>query len=195
MTKILVKSILAGLMISIGSIAYMNAPTYVGAFIFSIGLISIFQFNMYLFTGVVPYTNKAQEIPFLSLVLTGNIIGCCSMIAFPNELATTIVLSKMTAPHWEILISSILCNILIYVAVEANRKNNLATVILAVVTFIICGFNHSIANVCFVVSSRIFTYESILLIIISIIGNAIGGIVFRKLVEYAGSKNRKKLRG
>lgn len=195
MKKLLVKSILAGMMIAIGTITYINASALVGAFMFSIGLLSIFQMNLHLFTGVVPYTTKVKEIPFVLTVLFGNILGACLMFAFPSSTAANVVQSKLQDPYWLMFVSSMLCNILIFIAVEANKKNNIVTVIFSVASFIICGFNHSIANVCFVMSARMFSWDVLVFILISLLGNAIGGICFRKLIGYENSKDRKKLCG
>jgi formate/nitrite transporter FocA (FNT family) len=120
MKKVLVKSILAGMMIAMGTITYMNASPIVGAFMFSIGLISIFQFNLYLFTGLVPYINIKRDIPFVLMVLLGNIVGGCLMLLFPSEVAVTLVENKLNDSHLNMFISAMLCNIFIYIAAEAN---------------------------------------------------------------------------
>ena len=193
MNKILLKSILAGLMISVGTLAYINAPSVVGAFMFSVGILSILELKLLLFTGVVPYANKIKEIPYLLTVLLGNIIGCLTMVMFPSEVAAQIVQEKLSDSFIVILVSSMLCNIMIYCAVESYKSKNILTVILSIAAFIICGFNHSIANVCFVVSSRIFTLQTVFFVILSIIGNSFGGIIFRRMNTYEGSKNRKTL--
>lgn len=193
MKKVLVRSILAGIMIAIGAITYMNAPAPLGAFMFSIGLLSIFLLNLQLFTGLVPYTTKVKEVPFILTVLLGNMIGSCLMFAFPSDTAVDVVNTKLQDPYWLMFVSAMLCNVLIFIAVEANKKNNIITVIIAVASFIICGFNHSIANVCFVISARKFSWDVLVFILISVVGNAVGGICFRKLIEYANSKNREKL--
>ena len=164
-----------------------------GEFMFSIGILSILELKLLLFTGVVPYVNKIKEIPYLLTVLFGNILGCLTMVMFPSEVALQIVQNKLSDSFVTILVSSMLCNVLIYCAVESYKNKNILTVILSIATFIICGFNHSIANVCFVISSRIFTLQTFFLIILSVIGNSFGGIIFRRMSTYEGSKDRKTL--
>ncbi len=193
MKRVLLKSILAGLMISIGTIAYLRTDPLFEAFLFSIGLLSIFEFEFYLFTGLVPYITKLKELPFILTVLCGNIVGCSLMFLFPSNHSKEIIQQKVSEEWWMILLSAMLCNILICVAVEAFKKQRIITVILSVATFVICGFNHSIANICFVVSARMFTWDTLVFILISLLGNAVGGICFRKLIEYENSKDRKKL--
>ena len=193
MKKILIKSILAGMMISIGAVTYMNAPPLIGAFMFSIGILTIFQLSLYLFTGLVPYMNKLREIPFTLTVLLGNVIGCCLMFLLPSQEASQILDNKLNDSYLVMFVSAMLCNVMIYIAVEAKKRKNTILIILAIASFILCGFNHSIANVCFVISSRVFTLDAAILVLISVVGNAVGGMLFRKLVEYANSKDREKL--
>ena len=195
MNRIFIKSVLGGLMIAIGYVVYIEVTHILGAFMFSIGLISIFQLGLCLYTGVISYTDKVAEIPFVVTVLVGNIVGCCLMFLFPYSESVEIVKEKLNDSHLQILLSSMLCNVLIFVAVEANKHKNNILVIMSVATFILAGFNHSIANVCMVISSRLFNFDTLALIVISIIGNTIGGIVTRKLVRYANSKDRVQLCG
>ena len=181
------------MMISIGAVTYMNAPPLIGAFMFSIGILTIFQLSLYLFTGLVPYMNKLREIPFTLTVLLGNVIGCCLMFLLPSQEASQILDNKLNDSYLVMFVSAMLCNVMIYIAVEAKKRKNTILIILAIASFILCGFNHSIANVCFVISSRVFTLDAAILVLISVVGNAVGGMLFRKLVEYANSKDREKL--
>ena len=60
--RILISSILAGVMISISSIAYLNTIPVVGSFIFAVGLLSILHFKLDLFTGKVPLNSLSVTI-------------------------------------------------------------------------------------------------------------------------------------
>ena len=195
MIKFFTKAVLAGIMIAVGSLTYINASTYVGAFMFSIGLLSIFHFNLSLFTGVIPYVDSMKQLLYSFVILLGNVTGCLVMIFFPSDVSKMIVENKLNHSYLYIILVSMMCNVLIYMAVEANKKHNIVLVVMSVMAFILCGFNHSIANVCFVLSARIFSVQSLMLILLSIVGNMIGGIMFRKVVVYASGKDREKLCG
>lgn len=177
MIKILISSILSGVMISIGTIAYLNTTPIIGAFVFAIGLLSILYLKTNLFTGKVPYMKNYKELPYIITILLGNLMGCCTMFAFPHENALNIVQSKLDTHPVILFIEAILCNILIYIAVEVNKLNDKITLILAIAAFIIAGFEHSIANACFIISARIFNIDVLINILIVICGNAFGGIL------------------
>ena len=73
---------------------------------------------------------------------------------------------------------SIGCGILIYYAVDIFKKHNsVIGILLCVPTFIICGFNHCIANIYYIIASREFTIDALIFIIICIIGNSIGSLI------------------
>jgi formate/nitrite transporter FocA (FNT family) len=179
--KIFISSILAGIMIAIGTIAFLQIQGIAGAFIFAIGLLTIVQFQLNLFTGKVNYLTSYKEIPYIFTILIGNLIGCCLMFAFPAAAASSIVAIKLTTPLWLAFIKAMLCNILIYVGIEANKNNDKITLIFAVAAFIIAGFEHSIALACFVIAAGAFSWASLIYLIIVILGNAFGGILFHQL--------------
>lgn len=76
-----------------------------------------------------------------------------------------------------------------YLAVEnyTNNKNDFAKIIgifLCVFTFIICGFEHSIANVCyciFAINSFDMFLKSFVFILIISVGNFFGATLCRKM--------------
>jgi len=178
-----IKSIWAGLCIAIGAILFLNLGGVVGAFLFSIGLLTILHFKFKLYTGVIGYATTYKELPFILTVIIGNIIGCCLMFAFPTAAAGALVATKLAAPIWLVFIKAIICGILIYVGVEAFKEDRWYITILAVAAFILCGAEHSIADICFFISARYFSFESLIFIIVAIIGNAIGSLLIHNLKE------------
>ena len=179
-----IKSVLAGICIAIGALIFLNVGGVLGAFLFSIGLLTILQFNFNLYTGKVAYITL-KDIDKILLILFGNIIGCCIMFAFPCLPAAAIMATKLTVPLITIFFKAILCGILIYIAVEGFKANNQLITLLAVPTFILCGAEHSIADICFIIAASCFTIEVLLFIVIVIIGNAIGSILFHRLVDFS----------
>ena len=183
MKRVILSSILAGIMVAIGTIVYLNSQSLLGAFLFAIGLLTILYFKLDLFTGKVPYITNYKELPYILMVLAGNIIGCCILFAFPHPLAIQYVELQLTVHPLVVLIKSMLCNILIDIAVEVYKHHDIITVILSVATFIIAGLDHSIARICLIIAARIFNLDVLLYIMIVIIGNALGGILFHRIRE------------
>lgn len=180
------KSILAGICIAIGALIYLNVGGILGAFLFSIGLFTILHFGFNLYTGKVAYmTTNPKDIRNILIILMGNIIGCCFLFAFPTAAAGSIVAAKLAQSVAAVLFKSILCGILIYIAVEGFKGGNQLITLLAIPTFILCGAEHSIANICFMIAASCFSLEALIFICIVIIGNAIGSILFHRLVDFS----------
>lgn len=181
-----IKSILAGICIAIGTLVYLsvNSPI-IGAFLFSIGLFTILQFKFNLYTGKVAYVSHLKDIKNIIIIFIGNLIGCCILLAFPSAAAGAIVTTKLAFPWFVVLFKAILCGIMIYIAVEGFKANNLLITLLAVPTFILCGAEHSIANMCFLIAAYCFTFEAWGFIILVAIGNAIGSILFHQLIDFS----------
>ena len=88
------KSILAGIMISLGCIVYLVVGGPLGAFLFSIGLISVVTFKLNLFTGKAGLlTTNEIDMNELAVIWFGNFIGTAgaamitSMIPRGKEIA------------------------------------------------------------------------------------------------------------
>ena len=95
--KTFINSIWGGIMISIGAMIYLNCPNkVVGAFLFSIGLITIMIFKFKLYTGEIGYIRRLSEIPYILTVLIGNFIGCASILMIPTNNAEEIVVNKLS---------------------------------------------------------------------------------------------------
>lgn len=183
MKRVLESAILAGVIIAISTLGYLHNPTIVGAVLFSVGLLAILDCKLDLFTGKVPYMKSYKELPYILTVLVGNIIGCSILFLYPMDIAKEQLSIALSKDVITIILSSILCNILIYIAVEGYKKSDFAVVVLAVALFVMCGFNHSIARVCLVIAARTFNFQVLGYLLIVVVSNAFGGIVFHRLRE------------
>lgn len=173
---------LAGICIAIGCNVYLACENkYVGATLFSIGLITILLFGFNLYTGKVGYVldNPPNYIKYLALILCGNFIGClCVGIIFPSEIAQVICENKLQIPFVMVLFKAIMCGILMFIAVDTYKQHQtLLPAIFCVATFILSGYEHSIADMAYFVIGRTLTFEALLFIVTVIIGNTIGGII------------------
>lgn len=220
--NVLIKGLLAGICISIGGYFCLKLniaanSKFLGAFVFTIGLILICNFGYFLYTGKVCYLfeNKEQtykeKILSLLIGLLGNLIGAliiALILRLVNEAAITesltfkefgysdaaklfknltkSVAAKIDYAWYTMIILSAFCGMLVYIAVEGfkvinNPLGKYIVLILAVSGFIICGFEHSIANMFYYFLAGNFTTEAFLSLLLCVIGNSIGGLIIPSL--------------
>lgn len=183
------KSFLAGILIGIGGIAYLSIPYKVlGAFLFSFGLLTILIQNYYLYTGKIGNVRKVNEISFLLQILLFNILGVIFMGVlssfFLRPEGIELIELKMNVPWIEFFIKSFLCGIMMYYAVQLYSKtSNFLAVIVPIMLFILCGFEHSIANIFYFSVSRIIGIREIIFMITAIIGNSLGSLFVSLLTK------------
>ena len=177
------RSVWAGVLIGIGGCANLYSPIkLLGAALFSIGLIAVMIENCSLYTGKIGFIRHKSELLILAEMLLGNIIGALLIGQLLSPLlflkANEIMIQKLSV-SWDIwFIKSVMCGILIYLAVDMfNKYKSLLVVILPVFVFVMCGFDHCIANVFYLSVSKIISFKAIGFIITCIIGNTIGSLI------------------
>ncbi len=188
----LIKAIYAGIMIGIGGIVYlMSKNSIIGATLFGIGLFTICVYKMNLYTGMVGYIleNKINYVFKLLITLIGNFIGTflTAVLIINTRLSDIIIkaknisLIKINDSYLSILILSFFCGILMYLAVNNYKKSEnvikkYLSIFLSVIVFILCGFEHCIANMFYFSVAEVWSLKSIFSVIIMIIGNSLGAI-------------------
>ena len=182
MLKHFIKAILAGICIAIGCNVYLACDNrYVGAILFATGLMTILLFELNLYTGKVGYivNNKPDFIKVVAIILLGNFIGCLiTGLCFPSELATALCGNKLQIPLGNVFCKSIMCGLLMFIAVDAYKTyQTFVPAIFCVATFILSGYEHSIADIAYFIMGRVLALESLRFIIIVIVGNAMGGMI------------------
>lgn len=198
--NVFVRGILAGIAIGLGGWLYLKTREISGnlilsAFLFSLGLILICNFGFFLYTGRICYLfkkdNLKQNPPYvlqLFVGLIGNYLGALVMgtiFKTFNKVPTFVyqmIETKVSYEWWKTIVLAMFCGMLIYFAVEGFSKieNNLGkyvVLVLCVGGFIICGFEHCIANMFYLSIDNTFTMNSVLSIMYVIIGNSIGGLI------------------
>lgn len=189
----LIKSILAGIMIAIGGTIYLSLDNkIIGAIFFAIGLFMICTKGLNLFTGKVGYIfdNNLKYTLEVIITLIGNFIGTFTsayILKFTriyssiNTKAHNICNIKLDDTLISIFILSIFCGILMYLAVNGYKENKdsfskYASIFLCVIVFILCGFEHSIANMYYFSIANLWSPTTFLYLLIMILGNSIGGV-------------------
>lgn len=192
--EILIKSILAGIMIGIGGTIYLSLDDkIVGSILFAIGLFIIVVYSFNLYTGKIGYLinnfNK-KYIRELIITLIGNFIGTLfvgfilkytRIYTMISEKAKTLAEIKLNDTLISILILSFFCGILMYLAVNTYKEvkdiGKYLAVFLGVIVFILCGFEHCIANMYYFSVSSTWSLNTLLYLLVMILGNSLGGIL------------------
>ncbi len=191
--KTFLYSIIGGASIAIGGAAFLSVESkVVGALFFVVGLFVICTMGFSLFTGKVCYVfeNDAAYALDLLLIWLGNIIGAfivgealrATRIAGISEKAAAMCRMKLDDSLFSIFLLAIFCNILICVAVDGYRNNphevgKYIALFFGVTVFIICGFEHCVANMFYISLARMWSAEALIFILVNSLGNAVGGVL------------------
>lgn len=186
-------SILAGVCIGIGGVVFLSCDNKIaGAVFFCLGLFTICTFGFNLFTGKVGYVfeNPPAYTGFVLSVWLGNLIGTgivgyavrATRIAGIAEKAQTLCETKLNDSLLSIFILSVFCNILMFIAVDGFQNNphelgKYLGIFLGVIVFILCGFEHCVANMFYFSVADAWSAKSFLYLIVMSVGNACGGVV------------------
>jgi Formate/nitrite family of transporters len=187
--KIIISSILGGILISIGGMAcLLSEYKFVGALIFTVGLFGIMTYKMGLYTGKIGYVLENPPIFLLEviLIILGNFIGSLMMgLAFPLDQAVAACESRLAVDNLTVLFKGICCGILVFIAVDQYlTKKSYIALFVCIPAFIIAGFEHSIADMFFFSSAGMFNLDSLIFILIVILGNGIGCLLIPAYKKY-----------
>ncbi len=199
MLKHICRGIAAGILISLGGGVFLACEDkIVGALFFSVALVCICMLGYTLYTGKICYMadkpdrEKTTELLF---GLIGNIIGTavCGIavrFAIPKicDAASILWVNKLDSQEWwQTLIRAVFCGMLVYLSVEIYKKKGTPLgIILCIPTFILSGYEHSIADMFYFAASDVpekSFAESLLFIAIVVIGNSIGGLLIPLLMK------------
>lgn len=186
LVKTVLNSILAGGLIGIGNIALVSCDNrYIGSLLFAVALLSIIQLQLPLYTGRIGKIYKNKNPGELLMILLCNVIGTldvCHMYMAMNaqnvDKLAALALTKASKGYLELFIAGILCNILIHIAVTSKKE---IITVLCIMGFILCGFEHSIAD-----SGYLFIGLPFISWLIVVAGNSVGGILTEILLHKEG---------
>lgn len=210
-----VNGFLAGIAISIGGALYIMTKVYtdntvLAAVLFSIGLILVCNFGFFLYTGKICYLldeliikkNKGFVLELI-VGLIFNILGATLMGVLLRNLtimrdtaADMMHLKDLGANMWLTLLKGIFCGLLINLAVEGYRKSETSLgkyliLVLCVAGFIVCGFEHSIADDFYAAVSGV--EGNLVPLLLIILGNTIGGLIYPSLNMILLKTNKEKM--
>lgn len=189
-----VYSILGGACIGIGGTIYLSLDNRIaGAVFFALGLFTICVSGFNLFTGKVAYTfdNKPSYLLFLGSIWLGNLVGAggvgylirATRVSGIAEKAIALCTAKLNDNLLSIFILSVFCGILMYIAVDNFRINpndfgRYIGIFTCVPIFILCGFEHCIANMYYFSVANMWGAKTVLYLAVMTLGNGVGGVLF-----------------
>lgn len=198
-------SVLGGVCIGIGGVVFLSCDDrVVGAALFCLGLFAICTFGFNLFTGKVGYIfdNPPAYSGFVLSVWLGNLVGTglvgyavrATRIAGIADKAATLCQAKLNDSLLSIFILAFFCGVLMFVAVDGFKNNphqlgKYLGIFLGVMVFILCGFEHCVANMFYFSAANMWSGKTVLYLLVMTLGNSCGGVVIplcRKVQEKAG---------
>lgn len=214
--KRLIMSIMAGLYISLGAQGFMVTydNLFIRAAVFPVGLMLIVLVGGELFTGnclmTFAYLQKKisleSYISSLLQVLAGNQFGALVIVVLLyfggvynnldfSETIVKIANSKLSLTFMQALSKGILCNVLVSLGVwfATTAKDTTGKLLgcwFPVMLFVLCGYEHVVANMFYLPMAMIFDHTIDLSIIILnnfipvAIGNFIGGGILVPMMYY-----------
>ena len=156
----MLKSIMAGCMITLSAAIYLTVGGVIGAFMFSLGLLTILFFQFNLFTGKAGLLAQREIKPISLLAIWGgNFIGCilCALmfLATPlglslSEGAAAITQVRIQNLWFENILLGFFCGLLMTIAVKTYTAAPYVTSG-CVAAFILLGANHCVADMAYMV--------------------------------------------
>lgn len=203
--NLILLSIMAGMTLSIAGFAYLKADGLLGSILFSFGLFMIIIFGMKLYTGMVV---DIPEMPLknwwqLIVCFLFNSVGILISVAIIkltiigdnlSFLAEIIVMKKLNGGLLSAFASSVLCGMLITLSVLSGRTaktkslSGTVGILFPVLMFVYLGLDHSVANqIYFFLAMPELTLELAAYVLLTVIGNAIGGVILPLVLKFGKS--------
>lgn len=208
--SIVKKSVLAGVLISVGALFSMAASLYgpvVQGLCFSVGLFAVLCTGSKLFTGSMlgietvwrKQTSVSDIAVMWATLWAFNLVGAVivALMAWCMSYdATAIAHAKAMLPWHSLFIRAVLCNVMVCLAVWTYKKGRcedmylvdaLVACLLPVACFVACGFEHSVADMLYMplgyLQGAVSLADCMRVVLMVTAGNVVGGIAFAWMVR------------
>lgn len=147
------KSIAASVLIGLGNYVLLKLGNPLGPFLFAFGLLGVCVMGANLFTGKCGFLFEDKIKPLnLALILlvnllAGYLIGLLFSVCDAGIVAAAQEKVASWNFDWSFFVRSVMCGVIMFLAVAIFRKGSKLGILLGVPLFIFCGFQHCIANV------------------------------------------------
>ena len=179
MLDLIKKSCAASLLIGLGNFALLKLGNPIGPIIFAFGLLGVCYLGLNLFTGKCGFLFESKlKLRDLLVILVINLIfGYLVGLLFRVADPTIVDAATAKVATWDFslafFIKSILCGVIMYLAVKMFKKGTPLGIIFGIPLFIFCGFQHCIANVITLGVALSFSWS----LILAVIGNFVGSLI------------------
>jgi formate/nitrite transporter FocA (FNT family) len=205
--KLFISATLAGILFAIGTAAYLyyaSSTPVLAALILAGSFLAIGTLNLDLFTDKAGYmfyagTESDKNLVKALITVLGNIVGAVvvALALLGSGVTETIaptVVEKFDNIHYTMFASSVICGMLTFVAAHGYKRlgggfSGCLLIAFSTVAFVILGAEHTLIDVFCITSALHFTAESVLHVLIILVGNFAGAILFAEGYELKKSKN------
>ncbi len=183
-------AVLAGAAIAVGGILYLSVePKALGAVLFTVGLYTICAHGLMLYTGKVGYAldGGLSYLADLAIIWAGNLLGtfACARLAAATRLGPALYSSavrlcgpKLTDSLPSLFILGVFCGLLMFSAVDGYKRKGEPLILFAcVAAFILCGFEHCVADMFYFSMARAWSPSAWAAIAAISLGNSAGGLL------------------
>ena len=182
MRKTIIDSILAGICISLGGVAFLKVGDIIGAVLFSFGLITVVSYKIKLYTVVSGFVETKCFL-----------VAAAIKSAAPEliDKAQSIVEARIEKGFWNVTLLAVFCGFIMTTVVNFARQKIWLPLLFGIPLFIMCGFVHSIADAFYynlALTPTEWTGQAISIYLASIIGNFIGCNLYRTMQLAAPKK-------
>ena len=190
-------AVAAGLCIGIGGTVFLSSDSKLaGAVLFAAGLYIICVHGLNLFTGKVGYLlqNPPEYLLELLVIWLGNLAGTgltalavrLSRINGLSDKAAALCDAKFADSFLSLFLLAIFCGLLMYAAVEGYKRcKNPLLLFFCVAAFILCGFEHCIADMFYFFAAGMMNGSAVLRLVVITIGNGLGGILIPLAMSFS----------
>ena len=191
-TDLIRLSVAASLLIGLGNFVLLKVGEPLGPFLFAFGLLGVCVLKLNLFTGKCGYLfeDKINIFSLLTILIVNLVAGWAIGVLF--GLADSSIVESASAKvagwsiSWGFFLRSVMCGVIMYLAVELFRRGTKLGILLGIPLFIFCGFQHSIANAITMGVAMDFSWT----VLLCAGGNFVGSIATWALCR-SNSENKK----
>ena len=191
------KSAGAAVLIGLGNFALLKLGNPIGPIIFAFGLLGVCYLGQNLFTGKCGFLfqDKIPVLELLTILVVNLVAGYLVGMAFAAADPSIVPAASDKVASWDFsmayFIKSVLCGVVMYLAVAIYKKGSPLGIIFGIPLFIFCGFQHCIANVITMGVATGFSWS----LALAVVGNFAGSLLIWLLAgEYGKVATKTKMK-